>query len=218
MEYRAEATSLTGFVQQIVAYIRSGYFIYVMGFVRDGKDPAAVDEKLIEKYGIARSKWQRSRRKAEGYANLQYIRFERTWLLMATKGRHEFFELEAKNLRNAKRTPIRIGGYSISFRRGGTDSGKYHVHVRIDGERYKELKAHFLDLAVHRRAEKLVSEFWALPFEPYAPVRRQLLNVLRSVNRKRKEAAFETIGFDALRFKRRVVKPFEECKQREKSL
>jgi hypothetical protein len=30
------------------------------------------------------------------------------------------------------------------------------------------------------------------------------------VNRKRKEAGFETIPFDAIRFKRRVVKPFEE--------
>ena len=48
-----------------------------------------------------------------------------------------------------------------------------------------------------------------LPFEPYAPVRRQLLNLIRHINQRRKPAGLEPIGFDVLRYRRRIVKPFE---------
>ena len=53
MQYRAEATSVEGFVQQIACcYLRHGYWFFVTGRVPAGKDPHAVDEKLIKKYGI----------------------------------------------------------------------------------------------------------------------------------------------------------------------
>ncbi|MCA9173526.1 MAG: hypothetical protein KDB14_03485, partial [Planctomycetales bacterium] len=66
-----------------------------------------------------------------------------------------------------------------------------------------------LDLATHRSEENLMRELWNLPFEPYAPVRRQLLNIVRAVNRERKTAGFSRIPCDAIRFKRRILKPFE---------
>lgn len=49
-----------------------------------------------------------------------------------------------------------------------------------------------------------------IPFEPYAPVRRQLLNILRAVNRVRQAAGFESVPVSALRLRRRVVRPFGE--------
>ncbi len=92
MEYRCVAASVEGFVQQLaVAYVTHGYWFYVRGEIPERKDPAAVDQKLIERYGIAISKWARARRKRQGLANMQYLRHERTFVLLATKGQHEFF-------------------------------------------------------------------------------------------------------------------------------
>src|SRR5215475_6096161 len=95
MEYRCEATSVAGFVQQLaVAYVGRGYFFYVRGEIPERKDPRAVDEKLITKYGIAIGKTARARRKAAGFANVQYIRFRQSFVLLATPGKHRFFEEE----------------------------------------------------------------------------------------------------------------------------
>jgi hypothetical protein len=71
------------------------------------------------------------------------------------------------------------------------------------------IKEYFLDLAVHRSAERLGQELRELPFEPYAPVRRQLLCVLRAVNLERKKAGFEPVPRSAFCFLRRISRPFE---------
>jgi hypothetical protein len=200
--YRCEVTSIEGFVQQVaVSYLANGYYFYVTGRVPEGKDPSAVDAKLIERYEVDISKWSRARRKQAGQANMQYIRHGRFFVLLATHGKHRFFEEEAKSIRDARRVPIKYGGYAISYRGG-------HPHVRIDREKYKELKAYFLDLAVHRSKEKVLVELEGVQFERYAPVRRQLLNILRGVNAARKEAGFGRMGPEVLRLRRRVVLPF----------
>jgi hypothetical protein len=202
--YRSEATSVEGFVQQLaVSYLGNGYWFYVTGEIPEGKDPAKVDEKLLARYQIDLSKWARARRKRSGFANLQYIRFERFFVLLATHGVHPFFEEEAESIRDARKTPIRFRGYSISYRNG-------HPHVRIEQEEYKRLKAYFLEIEINRSAEHLGRALGALPFEPYAPVRRQLLTVLRSVNRERKRAGFEPVPKTCFRFIRRVCRPFKE--------
>jgi len=200
--YRCEASSLQGFIQQVaVSYVTHGYYFYVTGFVPEGKDARAVDAKLIDRYGVGISKWARARQKQLGAASMQYIRFDRLFVLLATHGANPFFEREASSIRDFRKTPLRVGGYSISCRGG-------HAHVRIDLPEYRRLKAHFLDLAKHRREESLVEAFGRIPFEPYAPVRRQLFNVLRAVNRSRRTSGFSQILTDALRLRRRVVKPF----------
>ena len=201
--YRCEATSAEGFVQQLaVSYLGNGYWFYVVGEVPEGKDPRRVDEKLIARYGIDLSKWARARRKRAGLANLQYLRFGRLFVLLATHGEHPFFEEEASSVRDARRTPIRFRGYSISYRNG-------HPHVRIEQDEYNRLKAYFLDVALHRSAERLGGELGRLPFESYAPVRVQLLAVLRAVNRERARAGFEPVPKSCFRFNRRVCRPFE---------
>src|SRR5262249_1347302 len=75
-------------------------------------------------------------------------------------------------------------------------------------DEYLRLKSHLLGLAAHRSVEKLVEEFQRIPFEPYAPVRRQLLNMLRAVNRARGEAGFEPVPVSVLRLRRRIIRPF----------
>lgn len=126
-------------------------------------------------------------------------------MLIATKGRHEFFEAEP-NIADVRRRPIRFAGYSISYRRGV--DRRFHVSVRIAPDEYLRLKGYLVGLAVHRSAQRLMAEFQRVPFEPYAPVRRQLLNILRAVNRVRREAGFEQVPLSALRLRRRIVRTF----------
>lgn len=103
-----------------------------------------MDAKLIEKYGIAVSESTRGRRKRLGKANLQYLR-------------HDHF---------------------------------------------------FIILAMHRSVANLARAFYEIPFEPYAPVRRQMLLLLRKVNQVRKRAGYQLVPAEILPFRRRVVKPF----------
>lgn len=202
--YACTSTSLQGFIQQLaVSYIAHGYWFYVTGFVPEGKDPAAIDRKLIDRYDIGISKWAKARRKQNGAANLQYIRHGRFFVLLATHGRHAFFEHEASVIRDARHVSIKYGGYSVSFRGG-------HAHVRIEQGEYNRLKAYLLALAKHRREESLVEVFARISFEPYAPIRRQLLNLLRAVNRSRRESGFSQIPTDVIRFRRRILRPFAD--------
>jgi hypothetical protein len=91
MYYRSVTPTLEGFIQQLACcYLTHGYWFYVSGFVPEGKDPTAVDAKLVAKYGVAVSESTRFRRKRVGLANLQYLRFERSFLLIATLGSHPF--------------------------------------------------------------------------------------------------------------------------------
>ena len=202
--YRCRAVLLPAFIQQLaVAYVANGYWFYVHGWIPLNKDAEAVDRKLIEKYGIDVSKWERARRKKVGLANLHYLRHGRHFVLIATHGRHAFFDEEAANIRDIRRVPFKLGGYSVSYRNG-------HASVRIDQESYMRLKVYLTDLAPRRSVEHMVGEFRMLQFEPYAPIRRQLLNLLRAVNRVRSQAGFETVPVDCLRFKRRIYRPFHD--------
>lgn len=219
-EFRHEATTLTGLIQYLAANILPhGYWFYVQGQVPAGKDPRRVDAKLIAKYGIDISRQERARRKQQGLANLHYLRFERTFWLLATHGVHRFFEEEASRIRDVRRIPIQVGGYSLSVKMGGflkrhadeaqaKKDHRHRVRVQIARLEYSRLKAYFLELARHRRAETLAKQLGRLPYEPYAPIRRQLLNLMRLINQARESAGFQPVSPDVLRYRRRIVKPF----------
>jgi hypothetical protein len=221
MQYRCIAASPTGFVQQLaVQYLAHGYWFYVQGQIPADKDPALVDAKLVLKYGIGTSRQSRARRKSVGIANIHYLRYERTFVLLATHGHHPFFDEEAHNIRDARRIPIKFMGYSISIQQGGylrrgrpeqsaVPDGRRRARVQIARSTYRELKAYFLDVATKSPPERLAAELFAVPFEPYAPVRQQMLNILRLVNAKRRLAGLQAIGSEVLRYRRRIVKPFE---------
>lgn len=206
--YRCVATSVAGFIQQLaVCYVRHGYWFYVTGEIPAHKDPGKTDRKLIEQYEIAISKWARARRKKAGGANLHYLRFARFYVIIATHGIHPFFEAEAKRLKDIRETPIQFAGYSIGYRRqrGGAS---WHPSVRISMDRYRQLKAYFEDIAVHRSVDILCSELQGLRLEPYAPVRNQLFMILRAINRRRKAAGFEPVPSSVLLWRRLSVRTF----------
>ena len=84
------------------------------------------------------------------------------------------------------------------------------VRVLIDRDAYRELCAYFLSIACHRRAEALAEELSILPYIPYAPVRKQLLKLLRLINAKGQAAGYAKIPPSCLRFKREIVRSFEK--------
>jgi len=200
VEYRYEATGVAGVVQQLaVSYLTNGYRFYVAGRIPSRNDPRAVDRKLIGRYDIAVSKWTRYRRKQAGLANVQYLRLNRFFLLLATAGEHRFFTDEAAVIRDAARgQPIRFAGYSIGIRNG-------RASVRLARSVIRPLRSELLLLALRLDAAALEQRFAELPYEPYAPVRRQLDGVVRAVNQKRKQAGLSLIDWRCVRRNRRVV-------------
>jgi hypothetical protein len=207
MAYRYVTISENAFVQQLaVAYVNHGYWYYVTGFIPPEKDVAAVDRKLIGKYDIAISKWARARRKRQGLANVHYLRFQRFFVLIATAGQHPFYREEALEIRDVRSEPIRYAGYSIGYRQGV--DRKWHVSVRIHPKQYCMIRDYFLEICVHRSMEQISKELQFMPFEAYAPVRRQMLNILRAVNRRRRSAGLGPVPIEALRLRRRILKPF----------
>ena len=221
MAHRYLADSVEGVVQLLAAsYLRHGYYWYMTGSIPKGKSAETVDQKLISKYDIDVSEWERSRRKKNGIANAQYLRYGSWFVVLVTEGHHKIKTPshqggDAENLRDCRRIPIRCHGYSISYRRSGVTlvgavQPKWHAHVRIDGPTYSAMKGHFERMAVHRSAENLTKEFKRVEFARYAPIRRQMLDILRSVNHIRKQCGFEQLPYSALDLRRSPVKVFKD--------
>ena len=123
-------------------------------------------------------------------------------MLLATHGEHPFFADEGGQIRDLRRVPLKVEGYAIAVRGG-------RVSVRIERDEYRGLKAYFEGLAVRRPVEVLADELGSLPFEPYAPVRRQMLGLLGTVNRARRAAGLGDVPLACLRMRRRIVAVFE---------
>ena len=211
-EYNCEATTVEGFIQQLaVCYVGRGYWFYVTGFIPPDKDPRTVDEKLISRYGIDISKWARARRKQTGQASVQYLRFRQFFVLLATPGNHRLFIEEAGRIQDVRSVPIVVSSYSVSSRAG-------RVHVRIERNEYLRIKSYFSEEATWLTEQRIEAELRALPFEPYAPVRTQLLTITRAINRKRNSAGLPAISRHCLRFKRRIYRPFEPVIENESQL
>lgn len=209
--YRAEASSVVGFVQQLATvYVRSGYVRAAPGILPEGKSPIAFDQKQVERYGLdALTPRERLRRKRAGLANVQYLRIGRVFVILATDGVRGMFDAEeGRVVRDLREQPLMVCGYSLRVREG-------HVHVRIAEREFRSLKAELGELALRASTEHLAYRFWSVPWEPYAPVRGQLFGLLSMVNEKRRPAGLPLVRTSAVRIRRQLVRPFESEIQQE---
>lgn len=138
---------------------------------------------------------------------MQYLRWGSFFVIVATPGEHPFFAEEEKRIRDFRRHPLYCLGYSIGCRRGR--DGKWHAFVRIAPDIYRDLRKRVADIAAHRTVSQLAGKLRALGYDAYAPVREQLHTVLRTINRRRRVAGLEPVPPEALRLRRRPVKPFD---------
>lgn len=203
--YQCEATSVTGFIQQLAcAYVRSGYVRVACGVLPAGKDAARFDAKQVERYRLddmtARMRWKRRR---EGLANIQYLRHGRVFAILASDGHHDTFEQEeGRIVRDLRERPMIAFGYSLRSANG-------HVQVRIAEREYREFADVVLLLARRDPSpDKIAKLFRRLPFESYAPVRAQLFGLLAAVNQERKRSGRELVSLNVVRKQRRIVRPF----------
>lgn len=81
--------------------------------------------------------------------------------------------------------------------------------VRIERGRYLALRDEFLGMATHWSADKLALRFYSVPFEPFAPVRWQLMTILREVNKTRKHIGYEPVPRECIRAKRKHIPAFK---------
>ena len=262
---------MEGLIQQVaLSYLRHGYWWYVTGIVPDHKAPAEIDHNILTKYDI-RKDWRFiAHNKSRGIANLQYIRHGRFYIILSTKGFHEFKDREHKRIRNARNCPILIprfvpppdgirsknrrsqaptfDGYAMSYSRGGylrktpeqkdayreamekwrrqtmrgkrlpkpakgTPDPKWHSCVEIERNTRLRLHAYFMEIAKRRSPENLTYEFANTGFLPYQPVKRQLVRIIKDVNKVRSVAGCsEQIPYRVvLGLKRKQVSPFADC-------
>lgn len=226
--YRCEATSLGGFIHKLaVDYIPAGYYHYVVGKIPERNrrgvpiDPRAVDAKLIAKYNIDLSKYQRYRRKQERLrvihgevklcrlANVQLLRLGRLYALLATGGEHEnFFSKDRETgegirIKDLRRDPLTIAGYSITHTDGETVT-------RISQEQYRLISDYFLDRTFLWSKKRFEHEFRELSFEfePYRGVLKQLHGLRVAINAKRKTQGLENISEYCIRRYRTRYEPF----------
>ncbi|HOC00798.1 MAG TPA: hypothetical protein PKM43_18870 [Verrucomicrobiota bacterium] len=169
MQYQYVATSVAGFVQQLaVAYIAQAYYFYVAGWIPEHKAPVETDAKILAQYDLALSKWTRYRRRKAGAASVQYLRYDRFFVILATHGEHPFFAAEGRALRDIRINPIHFGGYSIGCRQG-RGGGPYHASVRLERTTCQELKRRFEAVALDWSVEEIARHIERLPYEAYAP-------------------------------------------------
>lgn len=214
--YRYECESVEGFVQRAVVLAQRGYRFFVQGEVPARKEPAAIDEKLLSKYELRKTRRQRAYRKSRGLPNGHYFRHGRTWIVMATS--REFFlavDTQERPL-DLRETPIRAFGYSVSLRRDGSamrrGEHRYRASVRLDLVTYREVRAYFEGLALHRSEDRLAAEFWreSSRWQAYAPVHRQFRAILWRVNEQRKRAGYDPVPVGCIRRYRTHPKHFRD--------
>lgn len=199
-------SSKEAFVQFLATnLLPNEYWFYVKGEIPEGKDVRAIDRKLLDLYGLNLSKWARARRRKKGEAKVRYIRVERFFVLIATYGRHPFFELEGKQIKDIRISPLKFNGYSISFKKG-------HSSVRMQQPIYRTYKAKVLALAKKIRSPGYwYSFFWNLPFSSYAGINQEKFSLLRLCNRIRKSSGLPTLDWErAIKLKRPPAKVFVE--------
>ena len=225
MAYQCVARNEAAFVQQLVRYANSGYRFYVVGIISDRKPAEHVDARLIEKFDIDKSSQARSRAKKRGEANLQYIRLGSLWVMLATEGKHRFFDDNRsksgdKQWHDLRCKALKVGPYAISskldggWKKGASKLKRYRTRVTLTREAYKELIAFYEDKAVHWSRENLETRFEALgqQYLAYRPIREQLIHLVKRVNRNRKLSGYEVIPYSCLKMPScvRTIKVFSK--------
>lgn len=212
--YRYQVKSIDGFLSQLVRYIANGgHYFYIRVRVPDGKEPQVVAEKLLDRYDIKKSRWQRKRRHLKETASIHLLQYREVIVIILTKGKHEgFYEDHHSQVRDIRRTALKVFGYSVRYSFSEIEK-RQKVFIRLDPKTYRKVMAHMLTVGVweaYRCKEKMEQEFNRLPYQPYEPVFAQLLAIAKKVNRARRRRGFDALDFKCIKNKRRIGTVFVE--------
>lgn len=154
-------------LQQLVYMIGRGYYYYHVGIIPTSKGDKAnkIDSKIIQKYDIDLSKYQRARRKKKKLANFYYLRWQNIFVILHTDGQLEvpnddyFYDIRLKQC-EANRLKIRVSDlleFNLALQH--KDSDKRSVTVAFSNTTFKEFKAQLEEFVQYRQV-KQVNEFF----------------------------------------------------------
>ncbi|MCA9201157.1 MAG: hypothetical protein KDA87_26635 [Planctomycetales bacterium] len=206
--YRYQTKSIDGFLSQLVRYIANGgHYFYIRVKVPIGKDPQAAAEKLLDRYKIRKSRWQRKRRHLKETASIHLLLHRDVIVVILTKGRHEQFYLDHQSqVRDIRRTALKVFGYSVRYGFSEIERRR-KVFIRLDAKAYRKLKVHMLSICAwdaYREKSEMERQFRNLRYQPYEPVFEQLLAIVKAVNRARRRRGFDAVDYRCLNNKRRL--------------
>lgn len=155
-------------LQQLVYLVGRGYYHYHVGYIKAGKEDKAlkIDAKIIGKYNINLSKYQRARRKQKKLANFYYLRWQNVFIILYTDGKLDvelddsFYDVRLKQT-EANRLKVKISEaieFNICLQH--KDSSKRSVTVALSNLTYKNLRAEIEELIQQKQIKKL-EEFFA---------------------------------------------------------
>ena len=182
---RHETQTLGEFLRRIaIDYARFGYTRYAVRIIPEGKDLDAIDRKLIAIYGVTSCRTTRMRIKRQGKACVQYLRFQHSFVLLATPGEHAAFSKICSF--EMKDSPLHFRGYSIGFS-GST------VSVRVAKSVWSHVRREVRIVALKNRAE-VERAITSLPFYKFPGVVAQINQLIADLNRVRKRAGLVLIS------------------------
>lgn len=166
-----------------IDYLRFGYWRYKQLEIPQEKDPCLVDDKLIDFYDITTCGMKRLRRRQKGLANVVFVRFRHSFILLATEGEHPAFnQLKSYDLRFV---PLHFCGYSV----GAVNHKPCICICRLEWEK---IKYRFGKIGLHNRGD-VERKLNALPYYNFPGVRKQKIQLVNQVNRRRKKAGLPLI-------------------------
>ena len=220
-DYRYAAKSIDGFLSQVIRYVANGgHYFYIRVRVPEDKDPHLVADKLLDRYSIRRSRWQRKRRHLKETASIHLLQYQEVIVIMLTKGQHAaFYADHHSQVADIRRTALKVFGYSIRYSFSETNQRR-KVSIRLDAETYRMVQPHMLTVGVwdaYRSPDRLEREFRRLPYQPYEPVFAQLCSIAKQVNRARRRRSFDRISLDCIKNKRRLGTVFVQRDDQERA-
>lgn len=177
------------FLSKVSFYLRYGYVRYAVRTIPEGKQLPEIDAKLLNYYDVTYRHHVRTQRKKKGLANVIYIRFERTFILMATEGIHPAFDAIVSHTFHD--TPLYFSGYAIGLR-------ATKAHVIIEPKRFKRLRAVSNKIALHPQDRVTTYLRTLSPFR-FRGVNEQRWKLFRAVNKKRKKAGLSRIRWEEVK-------------------
>ncbi len=180
-------------------YFTRGYYFYTTGRIPKDKDAELIDLKLIVKYQTHTAQSKNYRKRKAGLASVKYLRYGRTFVLLATHGKSPIFQDE--KLKDARSSPLVLWGYSI-----GVNPQTHKVTIKLHRDTVKRLE--MLVMKRVRWSQKSWERFfWRIPFRPYSGVRTNVFAVLKVLNQARRAFRLRPIDWRRCVRKRVASKP-----------
>lgn len=166
-EMQYQCATWQGLIQELVYLVGRGYYFYCivpLNFKKCGKNWAKTDKKLIKKYEMNISKFQRARKKKKGKSNFYYLRWQHVAIMLHTAGdvdstvyNDRFLDLRERQ----KKIVLKISDLIwLQINLGAPkNDNKRHIEVRLYKDSYNGFKDNLERVIQLKNKEMIFNEF-----------------------------------------------------------